>query len=290
MLGSILIAGAIISSFQETLYDDWRQTFSVEELIYHEKTDYWDLSIFENKLFGRVLALDGIIQLTEKDEYAYHEMLVHVPLLAHPNPKSVLIIGGGDGGILREVLRHKNLERIIEVEIDPTVIELSKKYFPTVSNGAYENPRAQLIIQDAAKYVKETEETFDVIIVDSNDPEGPAKVLFSTEFYGDCKSILNAGGILVNQNGVPFLQKNELRLTKENRKPHFKNVGFYVTSVPTYAGGLMALGWASDKKYKVSETKLEERLLNVEGKMRYYTPAIHKAAFALPQFMLEEGI
>lgn len=288
MLGSLLIAGAIITNFQETLYDDWRQTFSIEELIYQEKTDYWDLSIFENKLFGRVLALDGIIQLTEKDEYAYHEMLVHVPLLAHPNPKSVLIIGGGDGGILREVLRHKNLETIIEVEIDPTVIELSKKYFPTVSNGAYENPRAKLVIQDAAKFVKETEETFDVIIVDSNDPEGPAKVLFSSEFYGDCKKILNAGGILVNQNGVPFLQKSELQLTAENRKPHFKNVTFYVTSVPTYTGGLMALGWASDKKYKVSEKTLEERLENVDGKMRYYTPAIHKACFALPQFMLDE--
>ncbi|MBX7066031.1 MAG: polyamine aminopropyltransferase [Parachlamydiales bacterium] len=287
MLGSILIASALISSFQETLYPDWRQTFSVEELIYQEKTDYWDLSIFENKLFGRVLALDGIIQLTEKDEYAYHEMLVHVPLLSHPNPKSVLIVGGGDGGILREVLKHKNLETIIEVEIDPTVIELSKKYFPTVSNGAYENPRAKLVIQDAAKFVKETEETFDVIIVDSNDPEGPAKILFSSEFYGDCKKILNAGGILVNQNGVPFLQKNELRITEENRKPHFKNVTFYVTSVPTYAGGLMALGWASDKKYKVSERKIEERLANVDGRMRYYTPAIHKAAFALPQFMLD---
>ncbi len=286
MLASFLIAGAIITSYQETLYPDWRQTFSVDQMIYHEKTDFWDLCIFENKIFGKVLAMDGIIQLTERDEFCYHEMLAHVPLLTHPDPKSVLIIGGGDGGLLREVLKHEGLETVVIVEIDPTVIELSKKHFPSVSQGAYENPRTKLIIQDAAQFVKSTDETFDVILIDSNDPEGPAKVLFSSEFYGDCKSILKPYGILANQNGVPFLQKSELALTEANRKPHFKHVTFYTTSVPTYMGGLMALGWASDKKYKVSEKALQERLKKVKGEMRYYTPAVHKAAFALPQFIL----
>lgn len=288
MFGSFLIASLVATgSFQETLYPDWKQTFSVDQIIFQEKTDFWDLSIFENKLFGRVLALDGIIQLTENDEYAYHEMMVHVPLLTHPNPKSVLIVGGGDGGILRETLKHKNLETIIQVEIDETVINLAKKYFAGVSDGAFDNPRARVAIQDAAKFVKETEERFDCIIVDSNDPEGPAKVLFTEEFYGNCKKVLNPGGILVNQNGVPFLQKGEMSLTAKARENHFKHVTFYLTSVPTYVGGLMALGWASDKKYNVSKKQLQKRLSQIEGKLRYYTPAVHKGSFALPQFMLD---
>src|SRR5690606_205611 len=247
MFGSFLIASLLTTgSFQETLYPDWKQTFSIDQMIFQEKTDFWDLAIFENKLFGRVLALDGIIQLTVKDESAYHEMIVHVPLFTHPKPKSVLIVGGGDGGILRETLKHKNLETIIQVEIDQAVINLSKKYFPKISDGAFENPRAKVVIQDAAKFVKETEERFDCIIVDSNDPEGPAKVLFTDEFYGNCKRVLKEGGILVNQNGVPFLQKEEMALTEKARGTHFKHVTFYLTSVPTYVGGLMALGWASD--------------------------------------------
>ncbi|MBU6384133.1 MAG: polyamine aminopropyltransferase [Verrucomicrobia bacterium] len=284
---SYLIATALLTHFQEALFPDWPQAFSVEKVVYQEKTDHWDLLIFENQIFGRVLALDGVVQLTEQDEYAYHEMMVHVPLLAHPNPKSVLIVGGGDGGILREVLRHKDLTRIIEVEIDARIIEMSKKYFPSVSNGAYENPRAKVLIQDAWQYVKETDERFDVIIVDSTDPEGPAKELFSAAFYGDCKKVLKAGGILVNQNGVPFLQKEELKGSYQNRKPHFKEVSFYLTAVPTYTGGFLTIGWASDKKHKVSEKTLAERLSRIEGSMRYYTPAIHKASFTLPQFMLD---
>lgn len=287
MLTSFLLATALTTNFHETLYPDWKQTFTIDQIIYEENTDYWNLSIFENGQFGRVLALDGIIQLTEKDEYSYHEMMVHVPILTHPNPKSVLIIGGGDGGSLREVLRHKSLENITQVEIDPTVIELSKTYFPTLSQGAFDDPRANIVIQDASIFVKETEQKFDVIIIDSNDPEGSAQVLFSSEFYGDCKNILNEGGILVNQNGVPFLQPEELTLTENNRKPHFKNVGFYITSVPTYVGGLMALGFASDATYEISEEVLKERLTNMEGKMKYYTPAVHIASFALPQFMMD---
>ena len=287
MIATALLAALLVTGYQESLYPEWKQTFSIEEMIYQEKSEFWDLVIFENSRFGRIFALDGVIQLTEKDEFIYHEMMAHVPLLSHPNPKSILIIGGGDGGLLREVLRHEYLEKVIQVEIDPTVIELSKKYLPSVSNGAYDNPKATIVIQDASKYVKETEETFDVIICDSNDPEGPAKVLFSPEFYGDCKAILNPQGIFVNQNGVPFMQKSELALTQENRKPHFNHVSFFVAPVPTYVGGLMAFGWASDKKYKVSEKVLQDRLAKVKGKMRYYTPAIHRASFALPQYMLE---
>lgn len=279
-----LLAG---SGYQETLYPEWAQEFAIEQMIHSEKSDFWDLAIFENGRFGRVLAIDGIVQLTEKDEFIYHEMMAHVPLLAHGAAKSVLIIGGGDGGTLREVLRHEYLEKIVQVEIDPAVIELSKKYLPTVSGGAYDNPRARIVIQDAAKYVKETKETFDVVICDSCDPEGPSAVLFTKEFYGNIKKILNPNGIFVNQNGVPFMQKEELKLTQKNRKPHFKYVSFYTAAVPTYSGGFMAFGWASDKKYRVSEKVLKQRLSQIKGKMCYYTPAIHRASFALPQYMLD---
>lgn len=287
MFANLILAAGLLSGYQETLYPEWAQEFAMDQMIHQEKSEFWDLAIFENSRFGRVLAIDGRIQLTEKDEFIYHEMMAHVPILAHGEVKSVLIIGGGDGGTLREVLRHESLEKVILVEIDPSVIDLSKKYLPTVSQGAYDNPRAKVVIQDAAQYVKETAEKFDVIICDSGDPEGPAKVLFSTEFYGDCKKILKPNGILINQNGVPFMQKNELKLTQDNRQPHFRNVTFYVAPVPTYVGGFMAFGWASDKRYKVSEKVLQQRLAKVKGKMHYYTPAIHKAAFALPQYMLD---
>lgn len=282
MLATLLLATSLVT---ETLYPDWQQTFTVEKMIHQEKSSYWDLAIFQNRTFGRILTIDGVIQLTEKDEYIYHEMMAHVPLLTHPNPKSVLIIGGGDGGLLREVLRHESLENIIQVEIDPTIIELCKKHLPNVSSGAYDNPRTTLIIQDAAQYVKDTKQTFDVIICDSNDPEGPAKILFSAPFYADCKKILNSNGIFVNQNGVPFMQKSALPLTAENRKPHFKQLAFFIAPVPTYVGGFMAFGWASDKKYRVSEKVLKERLSKIKGNMKYYTPAIHRASFALPAYM-----
>lgn len=289
MLLSLLFAANLLAPYQETLYSDWGQTFAVDELLYHEKTDFWDLNIFENRVFGRVMALDGVIQFTEKDEFCYHEMMAHVPLLTHPDPKSVLIIGGGDGGLLREVLRHEYLEKILQVEIDPRVIGFSKTYFPKVSAGAYENSRAELLIQDAAEFVRKTDRRFDVILVDSNDPEGAAQVLFSSEFYRNCKRVLNPGGILVNQNGVPFLQKKELSESKSRRALYFKNVTFYTASVPTYVGGLMAFGWASDKKYRLSNKALKKRLSQIKGPMRYYTPAIHKASFALPQFMLDDS-
>ncbi len=286
----LLIAACAVCAdekYNEKLYSDWTQSFEISEMIHHEKSDYWDLSIFENPTFGRILAIDGIIQTTEKDNAIYHEMMTHVPLLAHGKAKSVLIIGGGDGGALREVLRHPEVETVTMVEIDRRVMDLCKEFMPGLSNGAFEDAKAHIVIQDAAQYIQETTATFDVIICDSCDPVGPGKVLFSTEFYNHCKDHLNPGGIFVNQNGAPFTQKEELKLTYDNRRPYFKHVSFYVAPVPTYIGGFMAFGWASDKNYRVSEKTLQERLAKVRGKMKYYTPAIHKAAFALPQYMLD---
>ena len=273
--------------YVESLYSPYGQSFEISSVIYQEKSDWWDLMIFENPRFGKVLVMDGTVQMTEADEPIYHEMMAHVPLLAHPDPKSVLIVGGGEGGVLREVLRHSTVEKVVLVEIDAKVIDLSKTYFPSLSQGAFEDPRVTVVIQDACIYIKEASETFDVILCDSTDPIGPGKVLFTKEFYGYCKARLNPDGIFVNQNGVPFLQPEEIALTMKNRAPHFAFVTYYMVPVPTYIGGAMALGWASDKKYRPALGKLNERLKKVKGKMKYYTPHVHKAAFALPQFVLD---
>ena len=273
--------------YTEGLYNSWRQTFRIDEKLYEDRTEEQDLVIFNNEIFGKVLALDGVIQTTEKDEFIYHEMMTHVPLLAHGHAKIVLIIGGGDGGILREVLRHKTVEKVVLVEIDSSVIVFSKQHLPTLSQGAFDDPRAQILIQDGCQFVKNTQETFDVIICDSTDPIGPGAVLFTSEFYGDCHELLAEGGIFVNQNGVPFMQVDELVSTYKNRKTYFKDVGFYLGVIPTYVGGFMTFGWASDtfENREISLAELEERLKNVEGELKYYTPAIHKASFALPKFI-----
>lgn len=289
MIRALFLAAAALAAepnrYLETLYSDWGQSLAMNQEIYREKTEHQDLVIFENKIFGKVLALDGVIQTTEADEAIYHEMMAHVPILAHGAVERVLVIGGGDGGILREVVKHPSIQEITLVEIDGSVVELSKKHLPKLSNGAFDDPRVKVVIQDAAQFVKNSPSTYDVIICDSTDPFGPGKVLFTSEFYSDCKALLSKNGIFVNQNGVPFLQKDELALTLENRKPHFKHVSFYVAAIPTYVGGFMAFGWASDKKYRFSEAALEERFEKLNTPLYYYTPQIHKAAFALPAYM-----
>jgi spermidine synthase len=278
--------------YAETLYPEWRQSFRMDHVMEQEKTLLQDLAIFENSRFGRVLALDGVVQTTTADEFIYHEMLTHVPLIAHGNAQHVLIIGGGDGGTLREVVRHKNVKRVVMVEIDRSVVEFSKQYLPTLSNGAFEDPRFELIISDGADYVKNTEDRFDVIICDSTDPIGPGEVLFTQEFYRNCKRILNDKGIFVNQNGVPFMQPAEVSDTYERRKGFFKDTSFYVAPVPTYVGGFMALGYATDE-LSYRELCLEElgnRLQYVEGELKYYNPEIHQASFALPNFVKKQLI
>ena len=291
MFISLLLATALNCSAQEqyleTLYPAWGQSFEVKQIIHREKSPFWDLVVFDNPMFGKVLAIDGTIQFTELDEQLYHEMMAHVPLLTHENPSSVLIIGGGDGGLLREILRHETVKKVVLVELDNQVMEITKRFIPNVPKNSFEDPRVEVVIQDGSKYVKESDQNFDIIFCDSTDPIGPAQVLFSSEFYEDCKKRLNPKGIFIVQNGVPFLQDDELKLTYRNRLPYFKHVGYYVFACATYTGGFTALGWASDEKYRVSQKTLKARLKKIKGTMKYYTPAIHKASFSLPQYMLD---
>jgi spermidine synthase len=253
------------------------------------KTDYQTIEVFENALLGRVMTLDGVVQTTEKDEFIYHEMLAHVPMLAHPNPKRVLIIGGGDGGILREVLKHPSVEQVTLVEIDGQVIEIAKRYFPKHLNGAFDDPRSRIIIGDGVKFVNETNEKFDVIISDSTDPIGAAQALFTSDFYTAASRCLNKGGVFVAQNGVPFHQIDELKDTATRFASLFSDRAFFTVSVPTYVGGIMALAWgADDSSLRLTDScELIGRFDQRNFQTRYYTPEMHVASFVLPMYILD---
>lgn len=272
--------------FRESLYPAVAQSFAMGRVLFRDRSEHQDLVIFENAVYGRVLALDGVIQVTEKDEFVYHEMMTHVPILAHGKAKRVLIVGGGDGGILREVLRHKSVEAVTMVEIDRAVVDMCLRWMPSIAGKAFADKRTNLVIADGAKFVAETELRFDVVIVDSTDPQGPGEVLFTEAFYKACKRVLTKGGILVNQNGVPFLQGDELTMTYRRRRKAFKNASFYVAAVPSYYGGFMALGWATDdmKAHLVPHATLAKRYAAAKLKTKYYTPALHAGCFALPAF------
>ena len=271
---------------KESLYPEYAQALSIDELLYDSETEHQRLKVFQNNRFGRVLTLDDVVQTTEGDNFIYHEMLTHVPILAHGAAKRVLIIGGGDGGMAREVLRHASVEHVTMVEIDAGVVEFSKTYLPTLSQGAFDDPRLNLVIADGADFMKAPGGTFDVIIVDSTDPIGPGEVLFTDTFYGHAKAALTPGGILVTQNGVPFLQGDELTNTLRAFKALFADWGCYLATVPTYAGGPMAFGWATDGDARqVDLAVLEQRFTAAGIDADYYTPEVHKAAFALPGYV-----
>lgn len=275
-----------VKKYTENLYTFYNQQFTINEVLYEDRSDCQDMILFRNEKFGRVLALDGIIQTTELDEACYHEMMVHVPLISFDNPQNILVIGGGDGGIIREVLKHP-ITKVTMVEIDNAVVEFSKQYLPNHSLGAFKDKRLNLVIADGAKFVKETLDKYDVIIVNSTDPIGPGAVLFTQEFYNDCRNILNTNGILVTQNGVPFFQKEELFQTYQRQSAVFRYAKFYTTVVPTYVGGFMTLSFASDADYHhltLDEVIKRYQKVGFNG-LNYYTPAMHLAAFTLPAFI-----
>ena len=275
-------------TWYETLHAGFGQYFTVDKELYREKTAHQDLIIFENAAMGRVMALDGVVQTTERDEFIYHEMMTHVPLLAHGAAKSVLIIGGGDGAMLREVSRHPEVEKITMVEIDAGVVTFCRQYLPNHSAGAYDDPRFTLVIDDGVNFVNQTQEKFDVIISDCTDPIGPGESLFTSEFYAGCKASLNENGIFVAQNGVCFLQQDEAVNSHRKLSHYFGDVSFYQAAIPTYYGGIMTFAWASDNPAlrQLDTATLQTRFKAAGLTCRYYTPAIHPGSFALPQYLL----
>ena len=278
-----------MAEFTETLCDGYYQQFLVEETIFEAATGCQQMAIFRSPAFGRVLVLDGIVQTTEKDEFIYHEMLAHVPILAHGNARRILIIGGGDGAMLREVTRHRRVTRITQVEIDQQVIDVCRRYLPNHSQGAFDDPRLKLVIGDGLAWVQNTPERYDVIISDNTDPVGPGKALFKEAFYAACRRCLTPGGVLVTQNGIPFLQPELIRDTARRLDKLFADWHFYAAAVPTYVGGIMAFAWASDDPaLRRTEVETIRRRFTAAGiRPRYYTPEIHCAAFALPRYVLD---
>jgi spermidine synthase len=276
----------------ETLFDDlgFRMTFAVDKVLYEVQTEHQHLVLFEHQFFGKMLMLDGATQISEKDEFIYQEMMSHVPLFAHGKAEDVLIIGGGDCGIAEEVLKHRTVKRLTQVEIDPAVIEFAKEHFPEFTKPVFADRRFESVIDDGAKYVAATDRRFDVIIVDSTDPIGPGKILFGAKFYAGCRRCMKPGGVLVTQNGVPFFQNNELTTTMLRFHRLFADASCYVAAIPVYVGGHMALGIASDDKRvrRHSVATIARRYRKAGSfKTKYWTPEVHVAAFAQPRFIAE---
>jgi spermidine synthase len=278
----------------ETLFEEFglRTSFEAERVLHEERTEHQHLVLFENKHFGKVLMLDGATQVTTRDEFIYHEMMTHVPILAHGHAREVLVIGGGDCGIAEEVLKHKGVKRLTQVEIDASVVEFSKQHFPEFTAPVFAGTRFESVIADGMKYVAETDRRFDVIIVDSTDPQGPGAVLFTREFYAACKRCMAPGGVMVTQNGVPFFQPDELISSVRHFHGLFADAGCYVAAIPTYVGGHMAMGWAADDpalRQTPVETLAERYQAAGSFATKYWTPEVHKAAFALPRFIAEHA-
>ena len=270
----------------ETLYPDVKLGIR-GKLIYKKKTPYQDLRIYDTPRFGKTLILDGAIQTTERDEFIYHEMLTHPPLLAHPGPEKVLVIGAGDGGVLREVLKH-GIKKVYLVEIDSEVIRVSKRYLPSLSNGAFgKDKRVKIIIDDGAKFIQDTKERFDIVIVDSPDPLGVARVLFSRKFYRNIFSVLSDKGMAIRQSGSTILQPKELRQNYRLMKQVFPYVSVQLAAIPTYIGGFFSFLIGSKKinPEEVSYDKISKRYRKLKLRTKYYNPDIHFASTKLPTYL-----
>lgn len=262
-------------------------SIKVDRQLFSGQSEFQRIDIFDSKEFGRFLALDGYMMLTEKDEFIYHEMIVHVPMAVHPNVKKVLVIGAGDGGVIRELCRYETIEAIDMVEIDELVVEVSKKYLPTTA-CCFDDPRLNIYYQDGLKFVRSKEDEYDLIIVDSTDPFGPGEGLFTKEFYGNCYKALNETGIMVNQHESPFYHDDAIAMQRAHKRivESFPISRVYQAHIPTYPSGHWLFGFASKKYHPIKD--FQKTKWNARGmKTKYYNTGIHVGAFALPNYVEE---
>ena len=278
--------------FSEMHTPDVKLSIRVDKQLYSAKSPFQRIDIFESKEFGRFLTLDGFMMLTEKDEFVYHDMLVHVPMAVHPQVQDVLVIGAGDGGILRELTRYDTIRRIDLVEIDEMVVTACKEYLPFTA-CRFDDPRVHLYFQDGLKFVRPCENQYDLIIVDSTDPFGPGEGLFTREFYGNCFKALKADGIMVNQHESPFYQADAIAMQRAHKRiiESFPIARVYQAQIPTYPSGYWLFGFASKEYHPVRDLRAREwKKLGLQTK--YYNTNLHRGAFALPTYVqtLLEGV
>jgi len=254
----------------------------IKETLHVEQTPFQHLAVLDTFQYGRMLVLDGMVQTTIGDEFVYHEMITHVALHTHPCPKKVLVVGGGDGGAIREILKHDTVEQATLVEIDERVVEASRKWLPEISVGL-QDPRCQVIIDDGIKHVDEHKNSYDVILIDSTEPVGPAQGLFAKPFYQSIYEALTEDGIMVAQTESPFVNRDLIRSVFADISATFPIARLYLANIPTYPSGLWSFTLGSKKHdpLKVDPKKMK-RL-----PMRYYGPEVHHGCFALPEFVVE---
>jgi spermidine synthase len=262
-------------------------TFAYDgEPLHAEDSGFQHIEIYDHPTFGRTLVLDGAVQTSERDEFLYHEMLVHVPLLSHPGPKRVLVIGGGDGGTLRRVLEHPTVTDAVMVEIDERVTSLSREWMPSIGGEVWDDERATFLFTDGNAYVHADGEPFDAIIVDSSDPVGPGIVLFETPFYARCLERLNPGGVFVAQVGSPIYFQDEVRMAVRNARAAFPDVRLYLGHVTTYPGVVWSFMLCGER-LTIDGQRAAAAAAEREISARYWTPEIHLGAFAMPGIVLD---
>lgn len=273
--------------FTEEHTPDVRFSIMIDKTLHTEQTEFQRIDVFESKEFGRCLTLDGLMMVTEKDEFIYHEMIVHVPMATNPGIRKVLVIGAGDGGTIRELVRYEGIEHIDMVEIDERVVAVSREYLPQLA-GKLDDPRVKLYFEDGLRFIRSRENEYDLIIVDSTDPFGPGEGLFTKEFYGNCYKALNDTGILVNQHESPYYAKDAEAMQRAHRRivEYFPVCEVYQAHIPSYPSGHWLFGFASKKYDAVRD--LDADAWNALGlKTRYYNTRLHVGAFALPNYVNE---
>jgi spermidine synthase len=267
------------------LWPGQAMSLKVEEVLFQGQSKYQDVLVFRSSTYGNVLVLDGVIQVTERDEFSYQEMLAHLPMFSHPDPKNVLVIGGGDGGILREVLKHESVQKAVICEIDAEVIRVSKLYLPSLAVG-YDDPRVEVRVMDGAKYMADNPGQYDVIITDSSDPIGPAEVLFQPPFYLAMSKSLRPGGVVASQGECMWLHANLIAPMVRACRGIFSAVEYAYTTIPTYPSGQIGFLLCSnvDAATRAIRSPVRRPSKAVQDGLKYYNSQLHEAAFVLPEF------
>lgn len=266
--------------YTEKQTDHFGITAKVKRTLHAEQTKFQQLDMLETAEWGSMLVLDGMVMTTEKDEFVYHEMISHVPLFTHPNPKHVLVVGGGDGGVIREVLKHPSVEKAVLVEIDGRVIEESKKHLPTIA-CALDDPRVEVKVDDGFMHIAQSESEYDVILVDSTEPVGPAVNLFTKGFYAGISQALKEDGVFVAQSDNPWFKADLIKQVYQDVKEIFPITKIYTANIPTYPSGL----WTFTMGSKTHDPLKPNNGSSDQLDTKYYTEAIHQASFALPKFV-----